>query len=121
MSSKVSRKEKTLAHTSNADASCSCSVRCATAGADVVCNFFFVDVNAALILVPTRELALQTSAVCRELGKHLNVQVVVTTGGTNLKDDIVRFYQTVHIVVATPGRVLDLAGCVRCAQCCVKA
>jgi ATP-dependent RNA helicase DDX6/DHH1 len=66
-------------------------------------------VNTALILVPTRELALQTSAVCRELGKHLNVQVVVTTGGTNLKDDIVRFYQVVHIVVATPGRVLDLA------------
>ena len=45
----------------------------------------------ALVLVPTRELALQTSAVCRELGKHLDVQVVVTTGGTSLKDDIMRF------------------------------
>jgi ATP-dependent RNA helicase DDX6/DHH1 len=64
----------------------------------------------ALILVPTRELALQTSAVCRELGRHLNVQVVVTTGGTSLKDDIMRFMQRVDIVVATPGRVLDLAG-----------
>lgn len=62
-----------------------------------------------MILVPTRELALQTSAVCKELGKYLQVQVMVTTGGTLLKDDIVRLYKPVHIVVATPGRVLDLA------------
>lgn len=60
-------------------------------------------------MVPTRELALQTSQVCKELGKHMNVQVMVTTGGTQLKDDIMRLYQTVHILVATPGRVLDLA------------
>jgi len=63
----------------------------------------------ALILVPTRELALQTSQVCKELGKHMNVQVMVSTGGTSLKDDIMRLYNVVHIMVATPGRVLDLA------------
>jgi len=62
-----------------------------------------------LVLVPTRELALQTSQVCKELGRHMNVQVMVSTGGTSLKDDIVRLYNTVHILVATPGRVLDLA------------
>jgi len=62
-----------------------------------------------LILVPTRELALQTSQVCKEVGKHMNVQVMVSTGGTSLKDDIMRLYNTVHILVATPGRVLDLA------------
>jgi ATP-dependent RNA helicase DDX6/DHH1 len=62
-----------------------------------------------LILVPTRELALQTSQVCKELGKHMNVQVMCTTGGTNLRDDILRLYNTVHILVSTPGRVLDLA------------
>jgi ATP-dependent RNA helicase DDX6/DHH1 len=62
----------------------------------------------ALILVPTRELALQTSHVCKEIGKHLNVEVMVTTGGTSLKDDIMRLYRTVHILVGTPGRVLDL-------------
>jgi len=62
-----------------------------------------------LILVPTRELALQTSQVCKELGKHMNIQVMVSTGGTSLKDDIMRLYNTVHILVATPGRVLDLA------------
>ncbi|GKB31260.1 DEAD-box ATP-dependent RNA helicase 8-like protein [Tanacetum coccineum] len=61
-----------------------------------------------VILVPTRELALQTSQVCKELGKHLNIQVMVTTGGTSLKDDIMRLYQPVHLLVGTPGRILDL-------------
>ena len=64
---------------------------------------------AALLLVPTRELALQTSQVCRELGKFLNLEVMVTFGGMPLKDDIMRLYNTVHIIVATPGRILDLA------------
>jgi len=53
-------------------------------------------------------LALQTSQVCKELGKHLKIQVMVTTGGTSLKDDIVRLYQPVHLLVGTPGRILDL-------------
>ncbi|KAI0437292.1 DEAD-domain-containing protein [Xylaria telfairii] len=63
-----------------------------------------------LILVPTRELAMQTSQVCKTLGKHLGVNVMVTTGGTTLRDDIVRLQDAVHIVVGTPGRILDLAG-----------
>lgn len=62
----------------------------------------------ALIIVPTRELALQTSQICMELGKHIGIKVMVTTGGTNLKDDIVRLYDPVHIIVATPGRIVDL-------------
>ena len=62
----------------------------------------------ALILVPTRELALQTSQVCKTLGKHLGVNVMVTTGGTGLKDDIIRLSEPVHIIVGTPGRILDL-------------
>lgn len=64
----------------------------------------------ALILVPTRELALQTSQVIRTLGKHLNLRVIVSTGGTSLRDDILRLGETVHIIVGTPGRILDLAG-----------
>lgn len=35
---------------------------------------------------------------------------MVTTGGTTLRDDILRLTNPVHILVATPGRVLDLAG-----------
>ncbi|KAG5565733.1 hypothetical protein RHGRI_001599 [Rhododendron griersonianum] len=67
------------------------------------------NVIQVVILVPTRELALQTSQVCKELGKHLNIEVMVTTGGTSLKDDIMRLYQPVHLLVGTPGRILDLA------------
>lgn len=64
----------------------------------------------ALVLVPTRELALQTSQVTKELGKHLpNLQVMVSTGGTSLRDDILRLYNVVHVLVGTPGRILDLA------------
>jgi ATP-dependent RNA helicase DDX6/DHH1 len=64
----------------------------------------------ALLLVPTRELALQTSQVCKTLGKHMGINVMVTTGGTGLREDIVRLSEVVHIVVGTPGRILDLAG-----------
>ena len=69
----------------------------------------FLFCHAVVILVPTRELALQTSQVCKELAKHLKIQVMVTTGGTSLKDDIMRLYQPVHLLVGTPGRILDLA------------
>ncbi|XP_033758654.1 ATP-dependent RNA helicase cgh-1-like [Pecten maximus] len=62
----------------------------------------------ALVIVPTRELALQTSQICIEISKHIGCKVMVTTGGTNLKDDIMRLYEPVHIIIATPGRILDL-------------
>ncbi|VDN57959.1 unnamed protein product [Dracunculus medinensis] len=62
----------------------------------------------ALIIVPTRELALQTSQICVELSKHLDLKIMVTTGGTDLRDDIMRLNGSVHIIVATPGRILDL-------------
>jgi len=62
----------------------------------------------ALVLVPTRELALQTSQICIEMGKHCGIKVLATTGGTDLRDDILRLDKTVHVIVATPGRILDL-------------
>lgn len=40
---------------------------------------------SVVVLIPTRELALQTSAVLRALGKHLPLNIIVTTGGTNLR------------------------------------
>ncbi|KAG8745719.1 DExD/H-box ATP-dependent RNA helicase dhh1 [Ceratobasidium sp. 414] len=64
----------------------------------------------AMLLTPTRELALQTAQVCKTLGKHMGINVMVTTGGTTLKDDIIRLSEPVHVLVGTPGRILDLAG-----------
>ncbi|XP_045768492.1 ATP-dependent RNA helicase me31b [Maniola jurtina] len=66
------------------------------------------DAIQALIVVPTRELALQTSQICIELAKHTDIRVMVTTGGTNLRDDIMRIYQNVQVIIATPGRIIDL-------------
>lgn len=60
-------------------------------------------------MVPTRELAMQTSFVIKELGKHKKIECMVSTGGNPVKEDIYRLYQPVHIIVATPGRILDLA------------
>ena len=34
---------------------------------------------------------------------------MVSTGGSSIKDDILRLYNTVHIIIATPGRLLDMA------------
>ncbi|PIO52503.1 DEAD/DEAH box helicase, partial [Teladorsagia circumcincta] len=62
----------------------------------------------ALVIVPTRELALQTSQICVELSKHIKLKIMVTTGGTDLRDDIMRLNGSVHMVIATPGRILDL-------------
>jgi len=63
----------------------------------------------SLILVPTRELALQVSYVTKNIGKYLlNLKIMVTTGGTLLKEDIIRMYQYIHILIGTPGRILDL-------------
>ncbi|XP_077298425.1 ATP-dependent RNA helicase me31b [Arctopsyche grandis] len=66
------------------------------------------DCIQALVIVPTRELALQTSQICIELAKHTDIRVMVTTGGTDLKDDIMRIYLKVQVIIATPGRILDL-------------
>lgn len=62
----------------------------------------------ALVIVPTRELALQTSQICIELAKHTHIKVMVTTGGTDLREDIMRIYQKVQVIIATPGRIIDL-------------
>jgi len=67
------------------------------------------NVIQSLILVPTRELALQVSSVVKDLGKYLKVESMVSTGGTFFRDDVIRLHSPVHVVVGTPGRILDLA------------
>lgn len=49
----------------------------------------------ALVLVPTRELALQVSQISIDMSKHMGgVKIMATTGGTNLRDDIMRLDET---------------------------
>lgn len=62
----------------------------------------------ALILTPTRELAMQVEESVRELGKNLPLKSTVIFGGVNINAQINRLGRGVDIVVATPGRLLDL-------------
>ena len=61
-----------------------------------------------LILVPTRELAQQVSAHLTQLAKHTNVRVAAIHGGVGFGPQIQAFQRGVEIIVATPGRLLDL-------------
>lgn len=50
---------------------------------------------SAMVIVPTRELALQVSQICIQVSKHMGgAKVMATTGGTNLRDDIMRLDDT---------------------------
>ncbi|MBS0317026.1 MAG: DEAD/DEAH box helicase [Proteobacteria bacterium] len=62
----------------------------------------------ALVLTPTRELAAQVEESVRTYGKHMPLQSTVVFGGVGLNPQIDRIARGVDILVATPGRLLDL-------------
>ena len=62
----------------------------------------------ALVLTPTRELAAQVYDNVREYSKYLNIKSTVIFGGVNAKPQIATLRRGVDILVATPGRLLDL-------------
>ncbi len=62
----------------------------------------------ALILTPTRELAAQVEQSIRTYAKYLPIKVSVVFGGVNIKPQIFKLRTGVDILVATPGRLLDL-------------
>ena len=61
----------------------------------------------ALILVPTRELAQQVARDAKALAGESAFSVVAVYGGTSYKPQIQAFNRGVHLVVGTPGRILD--------------
>ena len=62
----------------------------------------------ALVLTPTRELAAQVHDNIREYSKYVNIKSAVIFGGVNAKPQIATLKNGVDILVATPGRLLDL-------------
>jgi ATP-dependent RNA helicase RhlE len=60
-----------------------------------------------LILLPTRELALQVDEVLQKIGRPLNLKTAVLIGGASMQQQIRSLRHGAHIVVATPGRLLD--------------
>ncbi|NGX56820.1 MAG: ATP-dependent RNA helicase RhlE [Candidatus Anoxychlamydiales bacterium] len=63
----------------------------------------------ALILTPTRELAAQVAESVDTYGKYLSLKSITVFGGVNIKPQIAKLRRGVDILVATPGRLLDLA------------
>ena len=61
----------------------------------------------ALVLVPTRELAVQVCEACHRYGKGLGIAVAPIYGGQEFHRQVVALRRGVHVVVATPGRALD--------------
>ncbi len=61
----------------------------------------------ALILTPTRELAIQVEESIREYGKYTNLRSTVVYGGVDIKQQLPIVRGGVEILVATPGRLLD--------------
>jgi ATP-dependent RNA helicase RhlE len=62
----------------------------------------------ALILTPTRELAAQILANIKEYGEFIDLRSAVIFGGVNQKPQVAQLKQGVDILVATPGRLIDL-------------
>ncbi|MFH2093005.1 MAG: DEAD/DEAH box helicase, partial [Pseudomonadota bacterium] len=63
----------------------------------------------ALVLVPTRELALQVGECIKAYGRRVSIRCTVVYGGVTIGPQIDRLKRGIDILVATPGRLLDLA------------
>jgi ATP-dependent RNA helicase RhlE len=64
----------------------------------------------ALILAPTRELVVQIEENIRIYGKHLNLRIATVFGGVGERPQIEALRSGADIVIATPGRLIDLMG-----------
>ncbi|KAG6328730.1 hypothetical protein ID866_10359, partial [Astraeus odoratus] len=62
----------------------------------------------ALILAPTRELALQIHQVVVALGDYMNIESLACVGGTVIREDMAKLREGIHVVVGTPGRAYDM-------------
>lgn len=64
----------------------------------------------ALILAPSQELAMQTTNVVRDWAQLVDVKVLAITGGANVKRQLEKLKKRPEVIVATPGRVMNLVG-----------
>jgi superfamily II DNA/RNA helicase len=62
----------------------------------------------AIILTHTRELSLQVSNVVAALSTFMDIKINLSIGGTTLRENINELLDNPHIVIGTPGRVLDM-------------
>jgi ATP-dependent RNA helicase DDX46/PRP5 len=62
----------------------------------------------AIIMTPTRELAMQIAKECKKFTKYLNLNVVSVYGGSSISEQIAELKRGAEIVVCTPGRMIDM-------------
>ncbi|MBI2624969.1 MAG: DEAD/DEAH box helicase [Candidatus Nealsonbacteria bacterium] len=60
-----------------------------------------------LVVLPTRELALQVDEMLRKLGNSLGLRSAVLIGGTPIRPQVQALFKKPHLIIATPGRLLD--------------
>ena len=64
--------------------------------------------NFALVMVPTRELAIQVEEEFQSMSKGLGIYSACFIGGTNISKNINTLKRASHVIIGTPGRLLDL-------------
>lgn len=65
-------------------------------------------VGVALILLPTRELAMQVDETLEKIGGALGLRTAILIGGESMRKQTAQLSRRPHVLVATPGRLLDL-------------
>src|SRR4030065_1406614 len=63
--------------------------------------------GSGLVLLPTRELAMQINEELRKVGNSLGLRTAVLIGGVPINPQIVSIRRNPHIIIATPGRLID--------------
>ncbi|KRX71520.1 putative ATP-dependent RNA helicase DDX46, partial [Trichinella sp. T6] len=67
-----------------------------------------MDGPIALIMTPTRELAMQIAKECKKFSRPLNLSTVCVYGGTGISEQIAELKRGAEIIVCTPGRMIDM-------------
>ncbi|KAJ3411299.1 pre-mRNA processing RNA-helicase [Chytridiales sp. JEL 0842] len=67
-----------------------------------------MDGPIALVMTPTRELAVQIHKECKPFMKALNLRAVCAYGGAPIKDQIAELKRGAEVIICTPGRMIDL-------------
>ncbi len=60
-----------------------------------------------LIMLPTRELALQVDETLQKVGRPLGLKTAVLIGGASMYQQVQQLRRTPHVIIATPGRLVD--------------
>ena len=66
-----------------------------------------IEATQALIITPTRELALQITEEANKLAEIRNINVLAAYGGRNIGSQLNKLKKSIHLIIATPGRLID--------------